>query len=82
MRRAGANMIQLFGERVERRQGKGVVLADQEASGAQGSNYTSFFLICASLYPVLCSPDHSRISGFNGKVLFLPLRQGTMGTGL
>ena len=69
VRRAGADMMRLFGERVGRRQGKGVVpafvSADQEASrGARGNNYTNLFLICASPYPVLCSPDGSRISGF------------------
>lgn len=41
---------------MERRLGKHVVSnivpTDREASGAQGNNYSSFFLICTSPYPV------------------------------
>lgn len=79
-------MIQLFGERVER--GRERVWSRllyqqiQRPLELKGMTTQVFFLICASLYPVLCSPDCSRISGFNGKALFLTLRQGTMGTGL
>lgn len=78
-------MIWLFGERVDRRQGKNVVPAfvpaDQEASGAQGSNYTRFFFICTSPYPVFASKTAVGSLAFNWKAPFLSLGQGTMGTG-
>lgn len=49
MRSAGAYIIWLFGERVERGQGKNVVSAivpaSQETSGAQGNNYTNFLFV-------------------------------------
>lgn len=60
---------------MERRQGKNVVSdivpTDQEASGAQGNSYSSFFLIYTSPYPVSAPQMAVRSLTFNRKVLFL-----------
>lgn len=73
-RSAGAYVIRLFGERVERRRGKEVVPAPvpagQEASGAQ-----SLFL-----FILLHAQTAAGSLAFNRKAPFLSLRQGTPGT--
>lgn len=48
-----------------------IVPTDQEASGAQGNSYSSFFLIYTSPYPVSAPQMAVRSLTFNRKVLFL-----------